>query len=235
VSVIDPTTNRVSETVPAGTMPVSLAVPTDGSGLYVGNYLGTVSLLAFTPTKPLGVHATEGNAEVSATWSAPQSNGGHPITGYTATATPGGRSCTTTGATSCTIAGLTNGTAYTVVVTASSSVGVSEASDPSNAVTPTAPGPSPTPTPGTVTKVKAKATTKKVTVKWKAAPSATKYTVKVTGRTPVKTKYVWKKTTVKTRVSLKVNVRSRSKIKVCITPRNDSGSAQRVCSTAKVS
>jgi hypothetical protein len=61
---------------------------------------------------------------VSASWTAPASNGGTAITGYVAVATPGGKSCTTT-ALSCTITGLTNGTPYTVAVTATNATGTS--------------------------------------------------------------------------------------------------------------
>ena len=51
-----------------------------------------------------------GNAQVALTWTAPTSDGGSPITGYTATASPGGATCSTTGALGCTVSGLTNGT-----------------------------------------------------------------------------------------------------------------------------
>ena len=50
-------------------------------------------------------------------WLVPAADGGSAITGYTATASPGGRTCTAT-ITSCVITGLANGTAYTVTVRA---------------------------------------------------------------------------------------------------------------------
>jgi uncharacterized repeat protein (TIGR02543 family) len=66
-------------------------------------------------------------------WSAPSSNGGAAITGYTVTANTGA-TCTTSG-TSCTISSLTNGTAYTFTVTATNSVGTGVASSSTSATT----------------------------------------------------------------------------------------------------
>ncbi len=71
---------------------------------------------------------------INVTWDAPDNPGGG-IAGYTATASPGGASCTTS-STSCVITGLTNGTTYTFVVRAINAVGPSSPSSSSNAVTP---------------------------------------------------------------------------------------------------
>ena len=88
------------------------------------------------PGAPTGVTATAGNAQASVTWTAPASNGGSAITGYTVTAAPGGASATTSGALTAVIPGLTNGTAYTFTVVATSAVGSSVASAASAPVTP---------------------------------------------------------------------------------------------------
>jgi hypothetical protein len=69
------------------------------------------------------------------TFTAPASNGGSVITGYTVTSNPGN----ITGAGSAspiTVTGLTNGTAYTFTVTVTNANGTSLASSASNSVTP---------------------------------------------------------------------------------------------------
>lgn len=62
-------------------------------------------------------------------------NGGSTITGYTATATPGGMTGTCA-ASPCIVTGLTNGTAYTFTVTATNAIGTGAASAASNSVIP---------------------------------------------------------------------------------------------------
>ena len=43
------------------------------------------------PDAPTSVSATAGNAEARVSWTEPESDGGQPVTGYTVTASPGGR------------------------------------------------------------------------------------------------------------------------------------------------
>lgn len=86
------------------------------------------------PTAPRGVTATAGNRQASISWMPPTA-GADTVTGYTVTATPGGRSCTTRDLT-CTVAGLSNGIAYVFTVSATSSGGTSAESAASNPVTP---------------------------------------------------------------------------------------------------
>ncbi len=93
---------------------------------------------AIVPSAPGIGSATAGDERAEVSFSAPPSNGGATITGYTVTANPGGN----TGAGSSSpiiVAGLTNGVPYTFSVTATNSAGTSVASVPSNAVAPAGP------------------------------------------------------------------------------------------------
>jgi hypothetical protein len=87
------------------------------------------------PDAPIIRTATAGNATASITFTAPASNGGSVITGYTVTSSHGG--LTATGAASpIIVTGLTNGTPYTFIVTATNAIGTSTASATSNSVVP---------------------------------------------------------------------------------------------------
>jgi LPXTG-motif cell wall-anchored protein len=122
------------------------------------------------PGPPTGVSATAGNGQATVSWTAPADNGGAALTGYTATASPGGLHCSTSGALTCTVSGLTNFTAYTFTVTATNaSPQTSAPSSPSGAVTPLPSKPViSTVTPGNA----------QVTISWSASsPAPTNYTV----------------------------------------------------------
>jgi Fibronectin type III domain/Pentapeptide repeats (8 copies) len=59
---------------------------------------------------------------VTVSWSAPTSDGGSPITGYTVSAGSTGQTCSTSG-TSCTVTGLTEGRHYSIRVAATNAIG----------------------------------------------------------------------------------------------------------------
>ena len=116
----------------------TLAIVRWASGSQIA--MGELTTLVTAPIPPTGVTATAGNARATVSWTAPAIDGGLPITSYTATAYPGGASCTATPpATSCTVTGLTNGTSYVFYVTATTAFATSGASDPSAPVTPVMP------------------------------------------------------------------------------------------------
>jgi hypothetical protein len=103
------------------------------NGFVVGQHL------SFDPpgSPTIGTATVTGSTTATVSFTAPVSNGGATITGYTATSSPGGFTGTLAGATAGTInvTGLSASTAYTFTVTATNSEGTSGASSASNSVT----------------------------------------------------------------------------------------------------
>ena len=116
------------------------------------------------PGAPTNVSALPGDRQATVSWSAPASDGGSAISGYTATSSPGNLSCATSGALSCVVSGLANGTPYTFTVAATNSIGTGPPSGPSGAVTPAT-------LPGAPTNIGAFAGNGQATVSWGAPTS----------------------------------------------------------------
>jgi len=96
---------------------------------------------AAVPDPPAAIWARAGDASITATWVEALSPGTSPLTGYVATAMPGGASCSVDAspdAMGCRIEGLANGTVYTVRVAAINGSGSSLPSPASDPVAPLA-------------------------------------------------------------------------------------------------
>jgi hypothetical protein len=135
-------------------------------GSSVPSAASTAVIPVGAPGQPTGVNAVPGNAQATVSFSAPASNGGAAITGYTVTSNPGGGVDANAGSTALThtITSLTNGQAYTFTVTATNAAAfTSAASAASVAVTP---GPPPNPTSFTATATMINRLTTQVVLNW---------------------------------------------------------------------
>ncbi len=136
-----------------------------GGGDFTGVYSSSSNVsLDGAPGAPTGVSALGGNGRASVSWTAPGSNGGSAITGYTVTSSPGSHTCTTTTATSCVVTGLNPGGTYSFTVTATNDYGTSGSSSPSSGITIEN-------VPGSPTSVSAAAGVGQATVSWSAPAS----------------------------------------------------------------
>lgn len=134
--------NAVQVSVPANSGTVTVVVELNGGdevtmGTFVGPSTPTPSP-TYPPSAPRDVVAIAGDASASVTWLPPASSGSFTISDYQVRSIPGDATCTVVER-SCEITGLTNGTAYSFEVRALNGAGWGPWSDPSDAVTPSAP------------------------------------------------------------------------------------------------
>lgn len=122
------------------------------------NRLLAVDAPAIVPCAPNSVTATVASKSSVVTWDEVAAGNGSAVTAYTATATPGGKTCSVPSGTTCTITGLVNNTAYSISVAATNGVG---AGTPSTAVAITPIGP-----PGAVTTLVAATQKNALDVSW---------------------------------------------------------------------
>src|SRR5665647_259109 len=139
--VINSGTGLISGTPSTAGSYTVTATATDGTSASGSTtFTWVIQALVTAPGAPTAVSAVAGNASVVVSWTAPVSDGGSAITGYTIAPSPACPACTgmTTTALSSTVSGLTNGNAYTFTVTATNAAGTSPPSAASAAVTPAA-------------------------------------------------------------------------------------------------
>jgi hypothetical protein len=160
-AIIDYSATCDAITVNGASSPIVVSPLTNGTAVTctvkannaVGSSVASAASASVTPATVPGAPTigavTAGNGQVSVAFTAPASNGGSAITGYSATC----GAITVNGATSpIVVSPLTNGTAVTCTVKANNAVGPSAASAASASVTPVAPPGVPgAPTIGTVT------------------------------------------------------------------------------------
>lgn len=92
------------------------------------------------PAAPSAVTGVAGDRGVTLAWTAPTMTGGRALVSYTATALPGGASCTVLPPiTTCDITGLTNGVNYTFTVSATNTIGTGASSVATAAMKPMSP------------------------------------------------------------------------------------------------
>ncbi len=121
--------------VPKGLVTLAVGAVAGGFVAVTATAAGATGTGVRVPAKPTALVVTSANTALSVAWAAPVTDGGRPVTRYTATATLKGQpteTCTTSTTMSCVITGIVNplGKAkniYKVAVTATNSVGTGRA------------------------------------------------------------------------------------------------------------
>jgi alpha-tubulin suppressor-like RCC1 family protein len=111
---------------------------TNGVGTSATSASSLVTVPATIPDAPTSVLGQSGDKSLAVSWNAPISNGGAPISSYTAVLSPGGRTCTTNAISTspllCTFPNLKVGESFSARVFATNSLGNSNFSTSTNMV-----------------------------------------------------------------------------------------------------
>jgi hypothetical protein len=132
--------------IAAATETINQAQKTNDQGIGIKTLADSINVLktikvAVAPSAPTDVKASAGDKLATVTFTPPASDGGSPITKYTVTSDPDGKTGTGSDAKSpITVNGLTNGQSYTFKVTATNTVGDSAPSAPSASIKVGTPG-----------------------------------------------------------------------------------------------
>lgn len=124
--------------VSTGTCTINADQAGNSSYLAATQVSRSFTINAVVPGAPAIGTATAGDTQASVAFSAPASNGGSSITGYTVTVSPADVAPVNGASSPIVVTGLTNGQAYTFTVTADNVAGTGPASSSSNSVTPKA-------------------------------------------------------------------------------------------------
>ena len=109
------------------------AFATNTAGTVYGAEVNFTTLVATVPDSPTGIAASSDDGSARIYFTAPASDGGSPVTIYTVTSNPEGKTATRTSS-PINITGLTNGMSYSFTVTATNGAGTSLPSSASNVV-----------------------------------------------------------------------------------------------------
>ncbi|WP_420435575.1 fibronectin type III domain-containing protein [Candidatus Poriferisocius sp.] len=201
----------------------------------------TNTLRAVPPGAPGNISATAGDGQITATWTAPASDGGSPITVYTLAYKATTSGCPTTidaswtvrtiSTTSASIGDLANGTAYRLCVNAANTVGDSDwtGTTATPATTPGAPG-----------NISATAGDSQITATWTAPASEggapiTAYTVAYqAGATtcPTDVDSTWNPRTTSTTTTTIAGLANGTAYRVCVKATNQAGDSDWTGTTA---
>lgn len=182
-----------------------------------------VARLISSPSAPTIRSVRPGDGSLSLEWTAPSDDGASRISAYEYQLNEGSW-IGLNGLDEATISGLTNGSTYSVRVRARNAAGAGVPSASVNAM----PGAAPT----RPKSIKIKTFSKRITARWKSSADAFRVTLKGKKRSGAPLSKA--KRVTRAKATFKVRLKVRSKVRVCVTARNDFGKSPKRCKRVRV-